>query len=192
MAASLRARLDLCERALRPLVKFDLKTTESFNKGDSMDEKQVHTRGAGPRDFKRCIAIVEGLPDSFTPTGVEELRHDLRIDNVRVAEGHSGVIGFVVCRRKTASIIEITWLAVDRDSRGNGAGSALINEALDEARRDGARLIEVKTLAASAESEEYAATRRFYEKRGFEQLETIDPYPGWDPGNPCAIYVRVL
>jgi hypothetical protein len=23
-------------------------------------------------------------------------------------------------------------------------------------------------------------------------LEIIDPFPGWDPGNPCAIYVKAL
>jgi len=49
-----------------------------------------------------------------------------------------------------------------------------------------------KTLAPDVEYAPYEATRRFYEKKGFIHLETIDPYPGWDPGNPCAIYVRVL
>lgn len=41
-------------------------------------------------------------------------------------------------------------------------------------------------------SPRYARTRKFYEQRGFHLLEEIDPYPGWDPGNPCAIYVKVL
>jgi hypothetical protein len=59
-------------------------------------------------------------------------------------------------------------------------------------RKEGARLLEVKTLDASAQSAEYEVTRRFYENRGFELLESIDPFPGWEPGNPCAIYVKVL
>ena len=157
-----------------------------------MEAKSVRTRPAGPHDFARCVSIAEGLPNSFTPTGVEALRHDLGTDVVRVAEDAWGVIGFVATRRKTASIVEITWLAVDIGSHARGTGSALVSDTLDAARRDGVRLVEVKTLDASAASEEYAATRQFYEKHGFEQLETIDPYPGWDPGNPCAIYVKVL
>jgi hypothetical protein len=62
----------------------------------------------------------------------------------------------------------------------------------ESARRAGARLVEVKTLDASVPSADYGVTRKFYEKRGFELLESIDPFPGWEPGNPCAIYVKVL
>ncbi len=25
-----------------------------------------------------------------------------------------------------------------------------------------------------------------------DHLETVDPYPQWEPGNPCAIYVKAL
>jgi len=28
--------------------------------------------------------------------------------------------------------------------------------------------------------------------RGFVQIDTIDPLPGWQPGNPSAIYVAAL
>jgi hypothetical protein len=27
---------------------------------------------------------------------------------------------------------------------------------------------------------------------GFVQVDTIDPLPGWNPGNPAAIYVAAL
>jgi hypothetical protein len=37
-----------------------------------------------------------------------------------------------------------------------------------------------------------AATRAFWERRGFTQVNTIDPLPGWQPRNPAAIYAAAL
>ena len=59
-------------------------------------------------------------------------------------------------------------------------------------RRDGASVLEVKTLGASSDATNYDGTRRFYERHGFVLLEEIDPFPGWEPGNPCAIYVKAV
>jgi hypothetical protein len=36
------------------------------------------------------------------------------------------------------------------------------------------------------------ATRAFYERNGFVHVDTIDPLPGWPPGNPAAIYVAAF
>jgi hypothetical protein len=38
----------------------------------------------------------------------------------------------------------------------------------------------------------YEATRAFWERRGFVQVDTINPLPGWEPGNPAAIYTAAL
>ena len=40
--------------------------------------------------------------------------------------------------------------------------------------------------------EPYIATRAFWEGKGFVQIDCIDPLPGWQPGNPSAIYVLPL
>jgi hypothetical protein len=53
-------------------------------------------------------------------------------------------------------------------------------------------MVEVKTLDASSGYEPYVATRAFWERRGFVQIDCIDPLPGWDHGNPSAIYARAL
>ena len=140
----------------------------------------------------RCVAIAEGLPGSFTPSGVDELRRDLHRDDVAVAVINNEVVGFVLSRRKSSSIVEIRWLAVAQQFQQRGIGTALMAHADEGARTAGARLLEVKTLDASVPSAEYSVTRQFYEHRGFELLESIDPFPGWEPGNPCAIYVKVL
>lgn len=59
-------------------------------------------------------------------------------------------------------------------------------------RSAGVELLEVKTLSAKADYLPYEATRGFYQRTGFLHLETVDPYPGWGPENPGAIYVKVL
>ena len=38
----------------------------------------------------------------------------------------------------------------------------------------------------------YEATWAFWECSGFIQIDTIDPLPGWQPGNPAAIYVAAV
>jgi hypothetical protein len=38
----------------------------------------------------------------------------------------------------------------------------------------------------------YEATWAFWERNGFVHIDTIDPLPGWEPGNPAAIYVAAL
>jgi hypothetical protein len=56
----------------------------------------------------------------------------------------------------------------------------------------GVQLIEVKTLDASAGYAPYESTHAFWRKDGFVQVDTIDPLPGWRPGNPAAIYIAAL
>jgi hypothetical protein len=50
----------------------------------------------------------------------------------------------------------------------------------------------VKTLDANAGYAPYEATRAFWERCGFVQVDTIDPLPDWQPGSPAAIYVAAL
>ncbi len=38
----------------------------------------------------------------------------------------------------------------------------------------------------------YQATQAFWERKGFVQIDTIDPLPGWQPGNPAAVYVAAI
>jgi hypothetical protein len=57
---------------------------------------------------------------------------------------------------------------------------------------EGVAVVEVKTLDASSDYEPYVATRAFWERSGFHQIDCIDPLPGWQPGSPSAIYVAAL
>jgi GNAT superfamily N-acetyltransferase len=83
-------------------------------------------------------------------------------------------------------------MAVDPARRGQGLGTVLLERMLGELAADDISVVEVKTLDRSAGYEPYEATRAFWQRRGFVHIDTIDPLPGWQPGNPAAIYVAAL
>ena len=102
------------------------------------------------------------------------------------------VIGFTIVDRRSSTTAEILWAAVHRDRRGTGIGTLLIEHVLNALAEDGVVLVEAKTLDRSAGYGPYESTRAFWERRGFVQIDRIDPMPGWQPGNPCALYVAAL
>jgi ribosomal protein S18 acetylase RimI-like enzyme len=138
------------------------------------------------------MEIARALPDSFTETAFPAIARDLDRNLTIVAALDGEVAGFLILGRKSPAVAEILWLAVAPAHQGRGAGSALLALAGDEARADGIELLEVKTLAPDVVSPEYDAARRLYARHGFLLVEVVDPFPGWDPGNPCAIYVKAL
>ena len=60
----------------------------------------------------------------------------------------------------------------------------LLDHLLGDLAAEGVSLVEAKTLDRSAGYRPYEAARAFWERRGFVQVDMIDPLPGWEPGNP--------
>jgi ribosomal protein S18 acetylase RimI-like enzyme len=149
-------------------------------------------RPALPADADACGEVVRSLPDFFTPDVPATVAADLaRLDASVVTDGEQ-VVGFVVVDRRSPRAAEVVWAAVAASRRGAGAGTALLDHVLDGLAADGVLVVEVKTLDRSAGYPPYEATLAFWEGRGFVQVDTIDPLPGWTPGNPCALYVAAL
>jgi GNAT superfamily N-acetyltransferase len=109
-----------------------------------------------------------------------------------VLAGAAGITGFAVAARKSPVAAEILWIAVGPAWRGRGTGTMLLDHVLGDLAAEGVSVVEAKTLDCSADYPPYEATRAFWEHRGFVQVDTIDPLPGWEPGNPAAIYVAAL
>jgi ribosomal protein S18 acetylase RimI-like enzyme len=139
-----------------------------------------------------CLSIARELRQYFTDAGITTMSKDLRNHLLYVAVESNEVRGFVTIQRKNDQIAEISWMAVKLDYQHQGIGSALIDHVTNDLRSQKIRLLEVKTLSDAVEYHPYEITRRFFKKMGFIHLETIDPYPEWEPGNPCAIYVKIL
>jgi GNAT superfamily N-acetyltransferase len=149
-------------------------------------------RRSAAQDIEHCIAIVRELPDHFTDDVPDKVESDLGAHLGWVAVESGRVVGFAVVERRSAAAAEILWIAVADSRRGQGVGSALLDQLVTELAGEGVRVIEVKTLDKSANYQPYAVTNAFYERRGFIQIDTIDPLPGWPPGNPAAIYIAAL
>jgi len=104
---------------------------------------------------------------------------------------HNGeIVGACVVRNHTDDAAEIEVLAVRRELHRHGIGRQLVEAVEVELHLAGVRLLQVKTLGPSGESEEYARTRAFYEAIGFVPLEERTDI--WGPENPCLIFVKSL
>jgi GNAT superfamily N-acetyltransferase len=139
-----------------------------------------------------CLNIVKQLPQYFTPKAIATMTSELRDHTLYLAIDSDEVLGFISYFNKTELAAELSWLAVKPAHQHQGIGSALVEYMVKNLKSQRIKLLEAKTLAEDADFSPYEITRKFYEKLGFIHLETIDPYPGWDPGNPCAIYVLIL
>jgi GNAT superfamily N-acetyltransferase len=149
-------------------------------------------RSATIADAAACVDIVQALPVYFTDDVPDKVRAELARNRAWAVCSGDGVVGFAIAETRSSAAVEITWAAVSPDGQRKGYGTALINHALAALASEGVTLVEVKTLDASANYPPYEATRAFWEKHGFVQVDTIDPLPGWQPGNPSAIYIAAL
>jgi GNAT superfamily N-acetyltransferase len=72
-----------------------------------------------------------------------------------------------------------------RPAAAAGYGTRLLGRVLEHLGADGISVVEAKTLDRSSGYRPYEATRAFWERNGFVHVDTIDPLPGWEPGNPA-------
>jgi len=143
-------------------------------------------------DAPAVTAIIRGLPDYFTDDVPAKAERDAADHEAWVITGPDGVAGFAIAARKAPGGVEILWIAVEAARRGQGHGTRLLGHVLGDLAAAGVSVVEAKTLDASSGYQPYEATRAFWERNGFVQVDTIDPLPGWQPGNPAAIYVAAL
>ena len=149
-------------------------------------------RAARSDDLDACLQIVDALEDFFTDDVPTKVRRDLQRHDGWVIVNAEGVVGFVIVDRRTPEAAEILWIAVEPTRRNTGCGTRLLNHVLGVLRDQGTALVEVKTLDRSADYAPYEAANTFYERRGFVQIDRIDEFGDWPPGNPAAIYVAAL
>ncbi len=149
-------------------------------------------RAARFDDFEACLQIVRALPDFFTEDVPTKVSGDLERHDGWVIVDAGEVVGFVIVDRRSSQAAEILWIAVEPARRDTGCGTRLLKHVLGLFRDQGIALVEVKTLDRSADYAPYEATNAFYERNGFVQVDCIEEFPHWPPGNPAAIYVAAL
>jgi ribosomal protein S18 acetylase RimI-like enzyme len=149
-------------------------------------------RAARTDDLEACLRIVDALPDFFTDDVPATVRRDWERHDGWVIVEAGEIVGFAIVDWRSPRAAEILWIAVEPGRQAAGCGTRLLNHVLGALRERGIALVEVKTLDRSAEYEPYEATNAFYERNGFVQIDRIDEFPEWEPGNPAAIYVAAL
>jgi GNAT superfamily N-acetyltransferase len=143
-------------------------------------------------DATAAVAVIRGLPDYFTDDVPAKVERDAADHEAWVLTESEAVAAIAVVARKSPGGAEILWMAVDAARRGRGHGTRLLSHVLDQLAAAGISVVEAKTLDRSSGYRPYEATRAFWERNGFIYIDTIDPLPGWPPGNPAAIYVAAV
>jgi ribosomal protein S18 acetylase RimI-like enzyme len=144
------------------------------------------------KHIDECLSIAKELRQYFNEKGISAMGKNLENQSLYVAMDVDEVVGFVTIQHKNNHVAEISWMAVKLKYQNQGIGSALVDHIATDLRHRGIRLLEIKTLSKDVEYPPYELTRRFYEKVGFIHIDTIDPYPEWEHGNPYAIYIKIL
>jgi GNAT superfamily N-acetyltransferase len=147
----------------------------------------VRTVDAANERSALCRRVLAALPDWFgLPDAVERYVRDVTSLPVLAVDD----VGFLALKVHTDTAAEIHVMGVRRERHRGGIGSALVGEAEELLRGIGVEYLQVKTLGPSRPDEHYAATRRFYEARGFRPLEETTAI--WGEENPCLIMVKRL
>ena len=79
--------------------------------------------------------------------------------------------------------------AVRRFQAGDAPAAAAIIRGLPDYFTDD---VPAKAERDAASHQAWVITDSFWERNGFIHIDTIDPLPGWQPGNPAAIYIAAL
>jgi GNAT superfamily N-acetyltransferase len=105
-------------------------------------------------------------------------------------EDNGQLIAFLSLREHFPTAFEVHCMAVAASARGRGLGSQLLAHAEAWLAGRGVEYLQVKTVAATSPSPEYAETRKFYEAKGFTPLEIFPEL--WDPWNPALQLIKRL
>ena len=86
----------------------------------------------------------------------------------------------------TVGTSDLYWIVVARERQGGGIGSQLLDDVERRLTADGRRLVVVETSSRA----DYAATRGFYDARGYTRTATVPGY--YAPGDDLVIYTKDL
>jgi GNAT superfamily N-acetyltransferase len=140
---------------------------------------------------EQCESVLRTLPRWF---GVESSLLQYVRDTVTfptfVARELEQIVAFLTIREHFPEAWEVHCIAVRASQRRHGVGRALHAHVERWLSERGARVLQVKTIADTHPSPEYAETRRFYASIGYTALEMFPEL--WGPRLPVLQLVKVL
>jgi ribosomal protein S18 acetylase RimI-like enzyme len=136
--------------------------------------------------------ILRKLPEWF---GMEEgLREYVNTVNKypywAAFDEENNCIGFFSGRIYYNRTGDIYVCGVDPRYHGKGIGTLLYKEMEKYFIKNNCEYVIVKTISEIDDDKNYAKTRKFYKKMGFEELITLTEM--WDENNPCLIMIKKI
>jgi ribosomal protein S18 acetylase RimI-like enzyme len=151
----------------------------------------IKLRPMGADDKPRIMDILQHTPEfkrhevTVAREVIDSYLQDTKNSGyfISVAEGSPDVSGYICYGPTpcTEGTWDIYWMAVSRDKRGEGIGTALIKSAEAAIRKARGRLILIETSSIPI----YRATRQFYNERGYEEISRIPDF--YSPGDDKLI-----
>jgi ribosomal protein S18 acetylase RimI-like enzyme len=120
-----------------------------------------------------------------TLAGSADYRFWVDADDARPRDAVRGYICFGQTPM-TRGTYDLYWIAVDPAQKGSGIGRALVHRMEEEIAAEGAHLVRVETAGLA----EYAPTRAFYDRIGYEVVARIRDF--YWRGNDLVIYGHYL
>ena len=138
-----------------------------------------------------CERVLRSLPAWFgQEDSVQEYVRDTTILPTWVVVDEGEVLAFIIVKAHSEESYEIHCMAVLAQRRGQGIGRLLVETACNWVREQGGQFVQVKTIAQSVVSPEYAETRQFYARMGFVCLEVHPTL--WSEIHPCLQLIRTV
>ena len=96
------------------------------------------------------------------------------------------VLGFAIYgpRDLTNGVFDLYWIAVDPEARFKGVGRALLTASEEAVRARGGRML----IAETSGTPDYASTRKFYLRMGYENEATIKDF--YSVGDDLKIFTK--
>ena len=105
-------------------------------------------------------------------------------------EQDARILGFLSLREHFSASWEVHCIAIAAEARNKGHGTLLLSHAENWLIERGVKFLQIKTVADTSPSPEYAESRKFYAARGYLPLEVFPTL--WHPRNPALQLVKAL
>ncbi len=151
----------------------------------------MQTIGPHIQREREIEAILRSVPEWF---GIEKALLMYVADSLEkptfAVEDEGKLVAFLTLAQHFSTAWDVHCMAVAAPHRNSGIGSALLLTAERYVASQGAKFLQVKTVAAASPSKPYAETREFYLAKGFTPLEVFPTL--WDPWNPALQLIKVV
>ena len=127
-------------------------------------------RDALKKDLPECERIIQIPELKFCNNGYPNnyfLHNYLEKDYFLVAEENNKIIGFILGEKLKSDYIIIWYLAVDKNHRGNGIGSRLLDEYEKRAKANGFKWAMLQSHLDSKKNMEFYQKKEYHRGKSF-------------------------